>query len=150
MTSTQRRRLMVIMSVVLAIAMAVGLTLYALKQNISLFYTPTQIAAGEPPEGQMIRMGGLVVLDSVNHDTESLKVNFAVTDNNEAVIVYYEGILPDLFREGQGIVVQGRLDKNGDMQATQVLAKHDENYIPPEVAASLQAQHNKAKAEAIK
>lgn len=150
MTSTQRRRLMVIMSVVLAIAMAVGLTLYALKQNISLFYTPTQVAAGEPPEGQMIRIGGLVVVDSVNHDTESLKVNFAVTDNNEAVIVYYEGILPDLFREGQGIVVQGRLDENGDMQATQVLAKHDENYIPPEVAASLQAQHNKAKAEAAK
>lgn len=137
MTLTQRKRFMIISSVILAIATAVGLTLYALKQNINLFYTPTQVVLGEAPENQMIRIGGLVVVDSVQQDEESLKVNFIVTDNQSEVPVYYEGILPDLFREGEGIVVQGKLDSAGNMQAIQVLAKHDENYVPPEVAESL-------------
>ena len=121
---------------VLGIALAIGLTLYALQQNISLFYTPTQIALNEAPAGQLIRVGGLVENKSVVHDQNSLKVSFVVTDNKNSIPIDYEGILPDLFREGQGIVVQGRL-KGGRLQTTQVLAKHDENYMPRAVYEEL-------------
>jgi cytochrome c-type biogenesis protein CcmE len=116
---------------------AVGLTLYALQQNINLFYSPSQIVAGEAPQGRSIRVGGLVVAGSVQRDSQSLQVGFTLTDNLNRVKVRYEGILPDLFREGQGIVARGRLTPNGVIQAQEVLAKHDENYMPPEVAASL-------------
>ncbi|MFI4963007.1 MAG: cytochrome c maturation protein CcmE [Legionellales bacterium] len=141
MTSTQSRRLLLISLMVLGIIIAVGLTLYALQQNISLFYTPSQVALNEAPQNQLIRIGGLVQKDSVKHGA-GLHVSFVVTDNQHQVPVEYEGILPDLFREGQGIVVQGKMDAQGHMQATQVLAKHDENYVPPEVAASLKATEN--------
>lgn len=137
MTLTHRKRLIFIMAIIIGIGLAVGLTLYALQQNISLFYTPSQVAAGEAPVGQMIRIGGLVEENSVHHAAEGLGVEFVVTDKKHSIIVDYTGILPDLFREGQGIVVQGKMDQQGRMQATQVLAKHDENYMPPEVAKSL-------------
>ena len=137
MTLTQRRRLIFISLIVLGISIAVGLTLYALQQNISLFYSPSQIAAGEAPVGQTIRIGGLVEPNSVQHADKGLGVSFVVTDNAHTIPVDYTGILPDLFREGQGIVVQGKLDQHGRMHALQVLAKHDENYMPPEVAKSL-------------
>lgn len=143
MTSTQRRRLILIILMVLGIVLAVGLTLYALQQNISLFYTPTQVALQEAPPHQLIRMGGLVQPGSVQRG-EGLQVSFIVADTQHQVPVEYDGILPDLFREGEGVVVQGKLDAKGHLQATQVLAKHDENYVPPEVAASLRQAAEKA------
>lgn len=136
MTATQKRRCWIISLVIVAVALAVSLVLYALQQNISLFYSPSQIVQGEAPQGQMIRVGGLVAMKSVQHGS-GLKVSFVITDNQQQIPVDYDGILPDLFREGQGIVVQGKLDTQGRLQATQVLAKHDENYMPPEVAESL-------------
>lgn len=116
---------------------AVGLTLYALQQNINLFYSPSQIAAGEAPPGRSIRVGGLVVPGSVQRAPQGLIVEFALTDNREQLQVRYEGILPDLFREGQGIVARGVLTPDGSVRAEEVLAKHDENYMPPEVADSI-------------
>lgn len=140
MTTTQRRRMLWVVLIMCGMGIAVGLTLYALQQNISLFYTPSQVVAGEAPAGQLIRVGGLVAPGSVHHAEEGLQVSFAITDNQHTILVHYHGLLPDLFREGQGIVVQGRVDNTGAIQATQVLAKHDENYMPPEVANALNAQ----------
>jgi len=125
------------------LSVAVGLTLYALSNNINLFYPPAEVAAGEAPEGTTIRVGGMVVDDSVIRDPESLKVSFQVTDFAEKVTIKYEGILPDLFREGQGIVAEGQL-QNGVLMADIVLAKHDEQYMPPEIAESLQMPKTEA------
>ncbi len=133
----RKKRLTIVLFLVAGIAVAVGLTTYALRQNINLFYDPTQIAAGEAPQGVRIRAGGMVEEGSVVRDTETLKVEFRVTDFNASVPVEYTGILPDLFAEGQGIVAMGQLDTDGRFVADQVLAKHDENYMPPEVADAL-------------
>ncbi|KAA1174814.1 cytochrome c maturation protein CcmE [Marinobacter salinexigens] len=133
----RKKRLTIVLFLIAGIALAVGLTTYALRQNINLFYDPTQIAAGEAPVDVRIRAGGMVKEGSVVRDPGSLKVEFQVTDFNQSVPVQYEGILPDLFAEGQGVVAMGRLDENGRFVADQVLAKHDENYMPPEVADSL-------------
>ena len=105
--------------------------------NISLFYAPSQISAGDAPLGRSIRVGGLVVDGSVQRDPKTLLVTFTLTDTVAQVPVRFEGILPDLFREGQGIVARGVLAEDGSLQAEEVLAKHDENYMPPEVADSL-------------
>ncbi|MEE4378648.1 MAG: cytochrome c maturation protein CcmE [Candidatus Competibacteraceae bacterium] len=137
MHPVRRKRLTFVLIIVLGVGVAASLTLYALQQNINLFYSPSQIAAGEAPVGRSIRVGGLVVAGSVARETESLQVEFALTDNQELIQVRYEGILPDLFREGQGIVARGRVTPEGVVQAEEVLAKHDENYMPPEVADSL-------------
>jgi len=123
---------------VVAVAIAVGLSLFALRQNINLFFTPTQIASGEAPHNTLIRAGGMVVEGSVIRDPASLKVQFDVTDYAATVTIFYEGILPDLFREGQGIVAQGRIEDSGEVRAVEVLAKHDENYMPPEVTDALE------------
>lgn len=139
MNAKRKQRLMLVLFLVFGVAIAVGLALYALNQNINLFYSPTQIAEGEAPVGTRIRAGGMVVEGSVIRDTESLKVRFDMTDYAKNVTVEYTGILPDLFREGQGIVAQGQLDSQGIFQAVEVLAKHDENYMPPEVAEALEA-----------
>ncbi|KEF31965.1 MAG: cytochrome c maturation protein CcmE [Gammaproteobacteria bacterium] len=133
----RKKRLTIVLFLVAGIAIAVGLTTYALRQNINLFYDPTQIAAGEAPVDVRIRAGGMVEAGSVVREPNSLKVIFRVTDFNESVPVEYEGILPDLFAEGQGVVAMGRLNDSGRFVADQVLAKHDENYMPPEVADSL-------------
>ncbi len=116
----------------------VGLVLFALQENINLFYNPTQIAEGEAPEGARIRAGGMVVEGSIKRDDSSLLVNFELTDFNASIPVEYTGILPDLFREGQGIVAMGSVDASGVFQADEVLAKHDENYMPPEVQDALE------------
>ena len=137
MNPTRRRRLLLVLIVMAGMGTAVGLTLYALQQNINLFYSPSQIAAGEAPQGRSIRVGGLVVAGSVQRDPQSLQVGFTLTDNLNGIRVQYKGILPDLFREGQGIVARGILTPDGIIQAQEVLAKHDENYMPPEVADSL-------------
>ncbi len=136
MNPKRKQRLFIILGLVSGLGVAVGLVMYALSQNINLFFTPTQMASGEAPEAQMIRIGGMVADGSVSRDPESLKVAFDVTDFDNAVRVTYTGILPDLFREGQGVVVQGRVT-NGEFVASEVLAKHDENYMPPEVAEAL-------------
>ncbi|SBS26545.1 Cytochrome c-type biogenesis protein CcmE [Marinomonas spartinae] len=139
----RRKRIITIAIIVLVLSGAIGLVLYALQQNINLFYTPTQIASGEAPKGVNIRAGGMVVKGSVKRDSNTLFVSFNVTDFKRIVHIEYHGILPDLFREGQGIVAQGKLLPNGTFLASQVLAKHDEKYMPPDVANALkQAKGN--------
>jgi len=137
MTPKRKQRLMVVTFILVGVSVAVGLTLFALNQNINLFYSPSQIMAGEAPPDTRIRVGGMVVDGSVQRDPDSLFVRFDVTDYEETVSIEYSGILPDLFREGQGIVAQGTLNEQGVFTATEVLAKHDENYMPPEVAEAL-------------
>jgi cytochrome c-type biogenesis protein CcmE len=137
MNPIRRKRLTVLLVLLMGVSIAVSLTLYALQQNINLFYSPSQIAAGEAPLERSIRVGGLVVPGSVRRDPNSLQVAFTLTDNLKQVQVNYQGILPDLFREGQGIIARGVLKTGDVVWAEEVLAKHDENYMPPEVASSL-------------
>jgi len=137
----RKKRLTLIIFMVLGIGSAVGLLMYSLSQNINLFLTPTQIANGEAPVGRTMRAGGLVVEGSVVREEDGLGVLFKVTDGAAEVPIFYEGILPDLFREGQGIVALGKLDEQGVFQASEVLAKHDENYMPPEVKEALEKAH---------
>lgn len=120
--------------------MVVALVSYALRQNISLYYTPSQIQQHAAPYQRDIRVGGMVVKGSIYHLQQRLGVRFQISDFHQVVQVYYRGILPDLFREGQGIVVKGQIQANGVLKATEVLAKHDENYMPAEVKASLQSR----------
>ena len=124
--------------VVLFSSAAIGLVVYALRGNINLFFPPADVAAGKAPVGQPIRVGGMVVDGSVQRSDDSLEVRFELTDYQATVPVVYEGILPDLFGEGQGAVASGELNAEGVLQATEVLAKHDENYMPPEVADALE------------
>ena len=136
MNRVRKQRLFIILASVGGLALA--LILYALSANINLFYTPQQIADGEAPVGQRMRVGGLVAEGSVRRDQETLKVQFDITDGLGTVTVYYQGILPDLFREGQGIVANGTLLEKDYFEASEVLAKHDETYMPPEVMEALQ------------
>lgn len=138
MNPVRKKRLFIILAILAGVGVAVTLALSALQENINLFYTPTQIAAGEAPVGTRIRAGGLVENGSVSRSKDSLTVAFRVTDNNETVTIQYQGILPDLFREGQGIVALGRVNADGVLVADEVLAKHDENYMPPEVTQALE------------
>ncbi|MCW9003910.1 MAG: cytochrome c maturation protein CcmE [Gammaproteobacteria bacterium] len=145
---TPRQKRMSFVAVLIAgVAVAIGLALIALNENINHFYGPKQVKAGEAPQDHNFRIGGLVVAGSVIRDAQSLKINFDLTDTAETITVQYEGILPDLFREGQGIVATGKM-QNDMFIAEQVLAKHDENYMPPEVAATLKesgmTEHNGA------
>ncbi len=133
----RKQRLMLVAFIVVFTSVAIGLMLYALRGNINLFYPPAEIAAGKVPQGASIRAGGMVVPGSVQRGTDDLSVTFRVTDYQAELVVSYSGILPDLFAEGEGIVAAGVLDEQGVLQATEVLAKHDENYMPPEVADAL-------------
>jgi cytochrome c-type biogenesis protein CcmE len=133
----RKKRLLIILAILAGVGIAVSLALSALKENINLFYTPTQIASGEAPRDTRIRAGGMVVQGSLQRSADSLDVTFVVTDFNKSVPIAYRGILPDLFREGQGIVALGRLNGDGVVVADEVLAKHDEKYMPPEVAKAL-------------
>ena len=137
MTPKRKQKMFVILGLVSLTAIAVGLTLYALRANINLFFSPVQIAQGDAPLERTIRAGGMVKEGSVARDSETLDVEFVVTDYVDDLDVYYSGILPDLFREGQGVVVVGQLQADGRMRADEVLARHDENYMPPEVAQAL-------------
>lgn len=137
MNPQRKKRLALILALVAGVAVAVGLALSALQQNINLFYTPTQIANGEAPIGARIRAGGMVEQGSLQRSGDSLDVRFVVTDFQQKVTITYRGILPDLFREGQGIVALGRLNEAGVVVADEVLAKHDEKYMPPEVTKAL-------------
>lgn len=133
----RKRRLLTISTIVLLLGAAVGLVMYALQQNINLFFSPSQIAMGEAPQNANIRAGGMVVKGSVKRNPDTLAVAFDVTDFQHKVTIEYRGILPDLFREGQGIVALGRLNEEGVFEATEVLAKHDEKYMPPEITEAL-------------
>ncbi|STO55598.1 cytochrome c-type biogenesis protein CcmE [Canicola haemoglobinophilus] len=148
MNPRRKSRLSIVLFILLGISVASALVLYALRQNIDLFYTPTEVVYGKndeshakPSVGQRIRIGGMVVEGSVERDPKSLKVKFDLNDIGPSVTVIYEGILPDLFREGQGIVAQGILVEPTVLNATEVLAKHDENYVPPELDAQMQKVH---------
>ncbi len=139
------RRKVLILAVVFGVAMAAVLGLTAFEENLLYFYSPTQVKAGEAPETHSFRVGGLVVDGSVKRAPDSLMVQFDVTDNEESMTIEYTGILPDLFREGQGIVAMGSFAVGGNFVADEVLAKHDENYMPPEVADALKAAEQAAK-----
>nr|WP_314484536.1 cytochrome c maturation protein CcmE [uncultured Pseudomonas sp.] len=137
MNPQRKKRLLLIVGLLVGVGVALGLALSALQQNINLFYTPTQIANGEAPLDTRIRAGGMVEQGSVQRSSDSLDVRFVVTDFNKSVPITYRGILPDLFREGQGIVALGKLNGDGVVVADEVLAKHDEKYMPPEVSKAL-------------
>lgn len=139
MTSTQRKRLIWVFLLVVGVAISAALALKAFRENIMHFYGPSQVAAGEAPQDARFRLGGLVLPGSLKRVPNSLEVSFVLTDTKAQVPVVYRGILPDLFREGQGIVSHGRFDEQGRYVADTVLAKHDENYMSPEVAEALQA-----------
>ncbi len=145
MNPKRQRKLVLIISLVIGIGVAIGLAMYAMRQNINLFYTPSQLANGEAPDGQRIQAGGLVVQGTVVRDPQSLAISFMISDLKKQVPVTYTGILPDLFKEGQGIVANGYF-KNGRVEAEEVLAKHDENYMPPQVKQAIEdAGHPAAK-----
>ncbi len=133
----RRKRLALIALMITGIGSAVALATIALKENINLFYGPTQILEGEAPKNHAFRIGGMVEVGSVKRNKDSLEIYFEVTDTVNKVPVSYTGILPDLFREGQGIVAQGKLREDGVFVADTVLAKHDENYMPPEAAQAI-------------
>ena len=141
MNPRRKKRFMAISAIVLVVGSAIGLMLYALSQNIDLFYTPSEIIDGKegqiPSIGQRLRIGGMVVPGTVRRDQETLSVSFDLVDTGPAVTVSYHGILPDLFREGQGIVATGILTTNNHIEAHEVLAKHDEEYMPPELAEKM-------------
>ena len=135
----RHRRLAWIGAGVAVLGIAVALVLNAFQSNLVFFFTPTQIAAREAPQGRPFRVGGLVEVGSIQRRTNSLDVSFIVTDTAKSVPVIYTGLLPDLFKEGKGVVAQGSLDADGRFRATEVLAKHDENYMPPEAAHALES-----------
>lgn len=139
MHPVRKQRLLLVLFVVVFSSAAVGLASYALRGNINLFFPPAEVAAGLAPVGSPIRVGGMVVPGSIKRSPDSLRVEFQVTDYQATVPIVYEGILPDLFGEDQGAVAAGVLNEQGVLQATEVLAKHDENYMPPEVADALDA-----------
>ncbi|MHC3128016.1 cytochrome C biogenesis protein CcmE [Brevundimonas sp. GN22] len=131
-----RRRLWVVIAAAPVLALAVGLSLWAMKDNVTFFFSPSEVTVEKVPTGQMIRLGGLVETGSVVKSDDG-SVRFSVTDNAASAIVHFKGDLPDLFREGQGIVAQGRFNPDRTFEATQVLAKHDETYMPREVSDRL-------------
>jgi cytochrome c-type biogenesis protein CcmE len=139
MHPVRKQRLYLVLFVVVFSSAAIGLVVYGLSGNINLFYPPAEVAAGKAPVGQPIRVGGMVVDGSIERSDDSLEVRFEVTDYQAKVAIVYVGILPDLFDEGQGAVAAGVLNEAGVLEATEVLAKHDENYMPPEVADALEA-----------
>lgn len=147
MRAARKKRLYLIALMVVGVGIAVTFALNAFNQNLMFFYSPSEVIGGEAPKDHTFRLGGLVTDGSVQRQSDGLTVQFDVTDTAKNVTVQYTGILPDLFREGQGIVAHGRLRDDGVFVAEEVLAKHDENYMPPEVADSLQAAHDAGVAE---
>ncbi len=144
MTPTRKKRLILVLMVALGVSIAVAIFLTAFKENIMFFKSPTEVAAQDYPLNRSFRLGGMVKDGSMSRIPDSLKVQFTVTDFAADVLVEYEGILPDLFREGQGVVTIGRMAEGDLFVAEEVLAKHDENYMPPEVADALEAAKQQA------
>ncbi len=137
MTPARKKRLALIVLMVTGIAIGVGFALKSLDENIMFFFTPSEVAKGKAPRDRLFRIGGMVVNGSVSRPGNGLTVQFDLTDNTSNITVRYTGILPDLFREGQGIIANGKLGEDGAFVAQQVLAKHDENYMPPEIAEAM-------------
>ncbi|HTP38173.1 MAG TPA: cytochrome c maturation protein CcmE [Steroidobacteraceae bacterium] len=133
----RQRRLSLVLGIVVGVSLAGTLALRAFRENVMFYFDPTRIAAGDVKQGQRFRLGGMVQTGSVKRTPGSLEVNFVVTDFKNSVPVRYDNVLPDLFREGAGVVAHGRLDASGTFVADEVLAKHDEKYMPPDVAKSL-------------
>jgi cytochrome c-type biogenesis protein CcmE len=134
----RHRKLALIVLVVAALGIAVALVLNAFNSNLVFFFSPTQVANGEAPTSRAFRIGGLVEAGSIRREADGLTTRFVVTDTAKSMPVTYTGILPDLFKEGKGVVAEGRLGPDGLFAATQVLAKHDENYMPPEAASAIE------------
>jgi cytochrome c-type biogenesis protein CcmE len=144
----RQQRMLAVGLAAIGVLIAAGLTLRAFQENMMFFVDISEVAKGNVPEDRNFRVGGLVVEGSVNRQPGEVEVEFTLTDLDSELVVAYNGILPDLFREGQGIIAHGRLENSGKFIADEVLAKHDENYMPPEVAESL-AKHTEAKKAAI-
>lgn len=143
----RQKKLLAVLAGLVVLGGASALVLNAFNENIVFYYTPTQVAAKEAPLSRTFRMGGLVEDGSLKREADGLTVRFIVTDTAMRIPVTYTGVLPDLFREGQGVVAQGRLQSDGTFHAEQVLAKHDENYMPPEAAEALEKAHKAQKAQ---
>ncbi|HUF81552.1 MAG TPA: cytochrome c maturation protein CcmE [Burkholderiales bacterium] len=137
----RHKRIAMIAGGLAALAAAAGLVLTAFQQNLVFFFTPSQVAAKEAPQGRTFRIGGMVETGSVQRQPDGVTVRFTVTDTAKSIPVVYRGALPDLFREGKGVVAQGRVGADGVFQAAEVLAKHDENYMPPEAADAVKRAH---------
>jgi len=135
---TPRRQRMILIGLVAAgVTISAALALRAFQENLLFFFSPTQVAEGEAPDDRVFRIGGMVLEDSIEREPGSLTLSFMVTDYAHSMPVHYTGVLPDLFGENQGVVARGRLDGQGGFVAEEILAKHDENYMPPEVADAL-------------
>jgi cytochrome c-type biogenesis protein CcmE len=145
----RQRRMTLVFGIVAGVGVAGALALSAFRQNVAFYFDPSKVAAGQVKPGKHFRLGGMVVKGSVKREPGSLEVHFVVTDFAHDVPVVYDRVLPDLFREGTGVVANGHLDDHGTFVADEVLAKHDENYMPPEVAKSLKRRHGEAREEAL-
>jgi len=139
----RRRRMLLVGLIVLGVAGAAAFALTAFQENLLYFYSPSDVTAGKAPADRVFRVGGMVTEGSFQRPAGSMEARFVLTDYEHDVTVRYSGVLPDLFREGQGIVARGRLNPDGTFVADEVLAKHDENYMPPDVADTLRKQHDK-------
>jgi cytochrome c-type biogenesis protein CcmE len=144
----RQKRMVTVVAILAGVGIATAFALQAFNKNLLYYYSPTQISAGEAPSARTFRVGGLVENGSVKREPGSLEVHFTLTDYNKQIGVSYTGVLPDLFREGQGIIARGKLGDGGEFVAEEVLAKHDENYMPPEVKDSLKPHMDAAGAAA--
>jgi cytochrome c-type biogenesis protein CcmE len=145
----RQRRMTLVFGIIAGVGIAGALALSAFRSNVTFFFDPTAVAAGQVKTGEHFRLGGMVTQGSVKRQPGSLEVRFVVTDFKHDVPVSYTGVLPDLFREGTGVVAHGHMNGNGTFVADEVLAKHDEKYMPPEVAHSLKRRHGEAREEAL-
>lgn len=141
MKAHRKKKLLTILGSLLLLSIAVGLLMYAIRGYVDVFYEPSRVVNGDAPLNKTIRVGGLVTTGSVKRAPDSLYVEFDITDNEETITITFDKSLPDLFREGQGIMAEGKLVDNKTLKATKVLAKHDENYMPPEIAETLKKSH---------
>lgn len=144
----RRRRLVLVLGIVAGVSVAGGLALSAFRQNVTFYFIPSELAAGKAPVGESIRLGGMVMRGSLQRVPGSLEVHFVVTDSHHDVPVTYDKLLPDLFREGAGVVAHGRLRADGTFVADEVLAKHDEKYMPPKMAEALKRGAGESRAVA--
>ena len=144
---TRHKRIALIVGGLVILGAVVALVLNAFQSNLVFFFSPTQVAAGEAPKGKPFRVGGMVKEGSIRREADGVTLRFVVTDTEKDLAVAYRGILPDLFKEGKGAVAQGKLGEDGVFVATEVLAKHDENYMPPEAAQAVGDAHARAAAK---